>query len=193
MPFELPESAGAGETTLEQTADLNAFLREVEMKAYRIAVINVRDRDEALDIVQDAMLRLATRYAGRPSDEWRPLFYRILTNRVRDWHRRRAVSGRILSFFGGQDGELPDPIVAARGPSDREPHEEAAAEDTMRALEQALAALPERQRQAFMLRNFEDLDVAQTAVAMGCSDGSVKTHYSRAVRRLRELLGELES
>jgi RNA polymerase sigma-70 factor, ECF subfamily len=190
MPFECPGGLAREEEALEHDANLNAFLREVEARAFRIAIIAVRDRDEALDIVQDAMLRLATRYAQRPGAEWRPLFYRILTNRIRDWHRRRAVSGRILGFFSGQEGEAPDPIVSASGPSSDNPIEAVARDESMEALSRALGELPERQRQAFMLRNFEDLDVAETAIAMGCSDGSVKTHHSRAVARLREILGE---
>ena len=95
-----------------------------------------------------------------------------------------------MSFFGGQEGEEYDPIAQAPGPSSENPTEVLARNDAMDALEQALRDLPRRQREAFMLRNFEGLDVAETAAAMGCSDGSVKTHYSRAVHRLRETLGE---
>jgi RNA polymerase sigma-70 factor (ECF subfamily) len=178
------------ETTLDQSADLDAFLRRVEGSAFRIAMVSVRDRDEALDIVQDTMLRLATRYAARPVNEWKPLFYRILKNRIRDWGRRRTVSRRILTFFSGQDGEQADPIVAAPGPASDDPAARVAGGRAMEALEAALLELSVRQREAFMLRSFENLDVAETALAMGCSDGSVKTHYSRAVTRLRELLGE---
>jgi len=153
--------------------------------------MNVRDRDEALDIVQDCMIRLVRRYSGRPSEEWRPLFYRILQNRIRDVQRRRSVRSRVLSFFGGvESDEEYDPIVAAPGPEADNPLDQVLAQDAMRALEQALLVLPPRQREAFMLRNFEGLDVAQTATAMNCTEGSVKTHYSRAVHRLRELLRE---
>ena len=179
------------EDTLESRVAIEAFLREVETRAFRIAVMNVRDRDEALDIVQDCMIRLVRRYSGRPSDEWRPLFYRILQNRIRDVQRRRSVRSRVLSFFGGiESDEEYDPIVAAPGPEADNPLDQVLAQDAMRALEQALPMLPPRQREAFTLRNFEGLDVAQTAVAMNCTEGSVKTHYSRAVHRLRELLRE---
>jgi RNA polymerase sigma-70 factor (ECF subfamily) len=136
------------------------------------------------------MIRLVRRYSGRSSEQWPPLFYRILKNRIRDWRRRRVVRGRVLSFFGGFEGETYDPVAAAAGPPSENPLDRVAAGDAMQALEQALTSLPARQREAFMLRNFEGLDVAQTALAMGCSQGSVKTHYSRAVHRLRELLGE---
>ncbi len=176
--------------TLDSRAEMEAFLREVEARAFRIAVVSTRDADEALDIVQDAMISLARRYADRSVEEWRPLFYRILKNRIRDWQRRRIVRGRVMSFFGGQEGEEYDPIAQAPGPSSENPTEALARSDAMDALEQALRDLPRRQREAFMLRNFEGLNVAETATAMGCSDGSVKTHYSRAVHRLRETLGE---
>jgi RNA polymerase sigma-70 factor, ECF subfamily len=179
------------EGALISGALIEAFLRDVEARAYRIALAHIRDRDEALDIVQDAMIRLVRRYANRPSEEWPPLFYRILQNRIRDIQRRRAVRSRVLSFFGGtaSDDEH-DPLVEAPAPRADNPLEQVTADDAMRALEQALGELPARQREAFMLRNFEGLDVAQTAIAMSCTEGSVKTHYSRAVHRLRAVLAE---
>ena len=179
------------EGALDSGAAIEVFLREIEKRAYRIALMGVRDRDEALDVVQDAMIRLVRRYANRPSVEWPPLFYRILQNRIRDGQRRRTVRSRVLSFFGGtaSDDER-DPIVEAPAPRSEEPLAQVTADDAMQALEQALQSLPARQREAFALRNFEGLDVAQTAVAMGCTEGSVKTHYSRAVHRLRDELAE---
>jgi RNA polymerase sigma-70 factor (ECF subfamily) len=178
------------EETLDQGHELEAFLRDVEKRALRIAAIMIRDADEALDIVQDAMIRLTVRYRSRPREEWRPLFYRILKNRIRDWHRRRAVRNRVLSFFGGQDEDETDPLAAVPGPSEDNPLERLQADESLAALGKALEELPARQREAFMLRTFEGLDVAETALAMECSEGSVKTHHSRAVHRLRELLGE---
>ncbi len=176
---------------LDSGAEIEAFLREVEGRAYRIALVNVRDRGEALDIVQDAMIRLVRRYADRPKAEWPPLFYRILQNRIRDIQRRRAVRARVLSFFGGTASEEEhDPLADAPAPRAEDPLEQVKAGDAMAALEKALTTLPARQREAFTLRNFEGLDVAQTAVAMECTEGSVKTHYSRAVHRLRELMAE---
>jgi RNA polymerase sigma-70 factor (ECF subfamily) len=178
------------EETLDQGHELEAFLRDVEKRALRIAAMMIRDADEALDIVQDAMIRLTVRYRSRPREEWRPLFYRILKNRIRDWHRRRAVRNRVLSFFGGHDEDETDPMAAAPGPSEDNPLERLEADESLAALGKALEELPARQREAFMLRTFEGLDVAETALAMECSEGSVKTHHSRAVHRLRELLGE---
>ena len=178
------------EDTLESRVAIEAFLRDVETRAFRIALMNVRDRDEALDVVQDSMIRLVRRYSTRPSEEWRPLFYRILQNRIRDVQRRRTVRSRVLSFFGGVESDEYDPIVAAPGPTSDDPLDRAQAGDAMTALEQALSTLPPRQREAFTMRALEGLDVAQTAQAMSCSEGSAKTHYSRAVHRLRELLKE---
>jgi len=188
--FEARDCPQREDGRLDSATNMEAFLREVEARAFRIAVVSTRDAGEALDIVQDAMISLARRYSDRGEDEWRPLFYSILKNRVRDWQRRRIVRSRVMSFFGGEESDEYDPIAQAPGPSSEDPTEALARDDAMEALEQALRDLPGRQREAFMLRNFEGLNVAETALAMGCSDGSVKTHYSRAVHKLREKLGE---
>ncbi len=187
----LPVIRGA---VLEQTQELNKFLAEIERRAFRMAQVALRDPDDALDVVQDAMLKLARSYASRPSAEWRPLFYRILENGIRDLQRRRTVRKKFMVWLPGAkedpDNEAMDPIdnVAAAGPDAPELMMQ---DQAMRQLESSLRALPARQREAFMLRNFEGLDVAETAKAMGCSEGSVKTHYSRAVHSLREQLGEV--
>ena len=178
------------EWTLESGIEMDAFLREVEKRAYRITAASIRDADEAFDIVQDAMISLVRKYSGRPAEEWRPLFYRILKNRIRDWQRHGVVKGRVLSFFGGQEGETYDPVAQAPGPATSNPDEAVARGEAMAALEKELAKVPRRQREAFMLRNFEGLSVSETAIAMNCSEGSVKTHYFRAVHRLRGSLGE---
>lgn len=187
---EEPIVVHAGGEKLDSAARIEAFLRDVQARAYRITCISVRDREEALDIVQESMIRLVNRYAGRPSTEWAPLFYRILQNRTRDWHRRQAVRRRLFSLFNGNDETGEDLIDQAPAPDCSNPASKLDRDGAMVALEEALAELPERQRQAFMLRNFEGLDVKGTAVAMGCSDGSVKTHYSRAINRLRTLMGD---
>jgi len=180
---------GAG--TLHRERQLNQFLAEVERRALRIAEIAVRDRDEALDLVQNAMIKLVNNYASRPEAEWPPLFYRILQNGIRDWHRREKVKNRVMVWFGrGKSDDDYDPVAAAPDPGGRSPEQELQTGQAMQRLEDAVHALPARQREAFMLRTFEGLDVAGTATAMGCSGGSVKTHYSRAVHTLREQLGE---
>ena len=138
-----------------------------------------------------AQFGLSISYAEQPEPEWTPLFYRILQNAIRDWHRRQAVRNRVMVWFGRgarKDGEY-DPVATAPDPAGRTPDEELQAAEAMERLESAVAGLPARQREAFMLRTFEGLDVAGTAIAMGCSEGSVKTHYSRAVHTLRDALG----
>jgi len=180
--------------TLEYTRELEKFLAEIERRAFRMAQVALRDADDALDVVQDAMLKLTRNYAARPSSEWRPLFYRILENGIRDLQRRRTVRKRVMAWLPGPkedpDNEAQDPLenVADAAPSIPETLMQG---EAMEKLEQSLRALPARQREAFMLRNFEGMDVAETASAMACSEGSVKTHYSRAVHSLREQLGEV--
>ena len=182
------------EACLDQSVALDRFLAGVERRAFRIAEMAVRDRDDALDIVQMAMLSLARRYAARPSEEWKPLFYRILYNGIRDWQRRRSVRSRIFGFLPGQrrddEDEQDDPFarVADGGP---DPSQRVMADEALGRLEASLGELPERQREAFVLRCLEGMDVAETAAAMGCSEGSVKTHYFRALHTLREKLGEV--
>lgn len=190
MGFECPERLDTEHETLKRETAMEAFLRDVERRAYRIALVSVRDSDESLDIVQDAMIRLVTRYSKRPSKEWRPLFYRILKNCIRDWQRRQSVRRRVMSLFGRGDSEASDTVEQAPGPAHDDPAERVRRDDALEALERALRGLPARQREAFVLRNFEGMDVAETAEAMGCSQGSVKTHYFRAVSRLRSLVGE---
>lgn len=180
-----------GVDTLQREARLNRFFAGVEKRALRIAEISIRDRDEALDLVQDAMIKLARKYADRPDEEWTPLFYRILQNRIRDWQRRLTVRNRVMVFFGGsREDEDFDPIQAAPDLAGRSPDQELQSDEAMESLERALGQLPARQREAFMLRTFEGLNVKNTAAAMGCGEGSVKTHYSRAVHSLRDTLGE---
>jgi RNA polymerase sigma-70 factor, ECF subfamily len=172
---------------------LEQFLTGVEKRAFKIAQLSLRNDDDALDAVQDAMMKLVQSYASRNSDEWRPLFYRILANRIRDMQRRRTVRGRIMAWLPARDAEDDeefDPI--AQAPShEPNPARRLEIDEAIGALETAVAELPARQKQAFLLRNFEGLDTSETASAMGCSEGSVKTHYFRALETLRARLGEV--
>jgi RNA polymerase sigma-70 factor (ECF subfamily) len=180
------------QATQQATRALEQFLADVERRAFRIAQIALRHEEDALDAVQEAMLKLVKNYSARPAAEWKPLFYRILGNCVRDAQRRRRTRGRVFTWIGGRDdGEEPgeDPIEQAPDGAPLPP-ESVQADGAMAALEQALGALPTRQREAFLLRALEGLDVAATASAMGCSEGSVKTHYFRALQSLRLQLGE---
>jgi RNA polymerase sigma-70 factor (ECF subfamily) len=191
MDWDDPAPALEG-VVLEYSRELEKFLAEIERRAFRMAQVALRDADDALDVVQDAMLKLTKNYASKPSSEWRPLFYRILENGIRDLQRRRSVRNRIMAWLPGPkedpENEAQDPLESVADAAT--PIPEALMQDqAMQQLEISLRALPGRQREAFMLRNFEGMDVAETAAAMGCSEGSVKTHYSRAVHALREQLG----
>jgi RNA polymerase sigma-70 factor (ECF subfamily) len=171
-------------------ASMNAFLAQVERRAFRMAELNLGHREDALDAVQDAMLRLVKHYSDKPAQEWTPLFWGILRRRIVDLQRRRKVRSIMVGWLGGrdEDGEdLPAWEPADTGPGPLERLNDAQSYADMAA---AVKLLPQRQREAFMLRVLEGLDVAETAQAMGCSEGSVKTHLSRALQRLRDLLEE---
>jgi RNA polymerase sigma-70 factor, ECF subfamily len=194
MPLALHGDVDLTDSSAQSRARaLNQFLASVELRAFKIAQAGLRNQDDALDAVQDAMLQLARAYGERPAAEWKPLFYRILENRIRDMQRRRTVRGRVMAWLpnrGEDDDEEADPINQAPSP-EPQPLKRLELDEAMGALETALAALPRRQQQAFMLRTLEGMDVAETATVMGCSEGSVKTHYFRAVQSLRAQLGEL--
>ncbi len=193
MPAALHGEATLTDPSVQaRSRALNQFLASVELKAFKIAQAALRHEDDALDAVQDAMLQLARAYAERPAEEWKPLFYRILENRIRDMQRRRTVRGRVIAwlpFRGDEDDEDNDPIAQAVS-HEPQPVKRLEIAEAMEALEKALGELPRRQQQAFMLRTLEGMDVAQTAAAMGCSEGSVKTHYFRALQALRAQLGD---
>jgi RNA polymerase sigma-70 factor (ECF subfamily) len=177
---------------------LSAFLADVERRAFKHAMFAVRDEDAALDIVQDAMLKLAEKYADRPPEELPLVFQRILQNAIHDHFRRGKVRSAwtvLLSALGGgkedRDDEF-DPLeaIAAEPESGTpvNPADQLQQKQVMAAIEDALAKLPARQREAFLLRYWEEFDVAETASVMGCSQGSVKTHCSRAVAALSAAL-----
>jgi RNA polymerase sigma-70 factor, ECF subfamily len=154
----------------------------------------VRDEDSALDIVQDSMLKLSEKYGGRPAEELPLLFQRILQNTIRDHYRRqkvRATWTTLLSSFSSGDDDDSDPLETL--PVDGEskfgsPHGDLEQSQTLAAIEKEIEKLPTRQREAFLLRYWEDMDIAETAAAMGCSEGSVKTHCSRATHTLATAL-----
>lgn len=185
------DTAVLGEGFLQQRAAMDRFLASVERRAYRMAQLSVRNPDDALDIVQETMLKLARHYAKSTPDEWSRLFFRILRNCVLDHHRRQAIGRRLFGWLPqARDGaDVEDPLAGVAGPDASRPDHRLAMGDAMSALEQAVAELPPRQRETFLLRTLEGLDVAETAAVMGCSEGSVKTHLSRAMQTLREKLG----
>lgn len=180
------DSAAAEERVQEQ--QLAAFLAEVERRALKMAEFAVRDRDDALDLVQEAMFKLVRRYRNAGADQWPALFHRILQNQIRDFHRRNTRWGRLLVIprrYGADDQPLPEPeAVDPVAPV----HEQLDRADAMQVLEQAIGQLPRQQQQAFLLRVWEGLSVREAARAMRCSEGSVKTHLFRAMRALRARL-----
>lgn len=173
------------------TQALEQFLAGVERRAFHRARLAVGSRDDALDVVQDAMLKLAERYAHREPSEWGPLFQQILHSRIMDWHRKSRVRNRWRVWLGkSNEADAPDPIENQPAAAAANPDRGVADERMTGALEAALRMLAPRQQQAFLLRVWEGLDVGETATAMGCSQGSVKTHYSRAVHALRAALSD---
>ncbi|MEO6688986.1 MAG: RNA polymerase sigma factor [Dokdonella sp.] len=178
----------AAPATADESHAVERFLRETERRALRMAEFSTGNRAEALDLVQDAMFGFVRHYSARPAGEWSPLFWRVLDSRINDWHRRQRVRGRWLGWFERDDEDGDDPIAAAPDLGEPGPLARLADDEASRALELALRALPLRQRQAFLLRMWEGLDVAATAAAMRCSEGSVKTHLFRALANLRKYL-----
>jgi RNA polymerase sigma-70 factor (ECF subfamily) len=169
-------------------AVLDLFLRAIERRAFRHAELSCGHREDALDLVQDAMLVFVRRYRNRPEAEWPLLFWRVLDSRLVDLQRRRGVRWRWLSFFRHDPEADEDALERVADPAEPGPLARLGDREATAALDRALRALPLRQRQVFLLRVWDGLDVAQTAVALDISDGSVKTHLFRALRNLREKL-----
>jgi RNA polymerase sigma-70 factor (ECF subfamily) len=186
---------GRGET-LATKKELSDFLASVERRAFKQGVFAVQDEEAALDIVQDSMMRLAEKYADKPAAELPMLFQRILQNAIRDHFRRQKVRSTWTTLLsgmglGGEDDDA-DPLETlevddlANVPAS--PAAQLEQSQVMTAIEEAVQALPGRQREAFVLRYWEELDVSETAKVMGCSEGSVKTHCSRATHALAKVL-----
>ena len=176
--------------------ELSEFLKSVEKRAFKRSIYHVRNEESALDIVQDSMMKLAEHYGDKPASELPMLFQRILVNCTLDWFRRNKTRNALFSNLSdfespGEDGDF-DLLETYAGPEDSQ-HSESAEDATRRAqilrgIESEIQQLPGRQREAFLMRYWEEMDVAETAIAMGCSEGSVKTHCSRAVLALSKAL-----
>lgn len=173
--------------------ELNGFLAGIERRAYRIALSAVGNTEDALDIVQDSMLKLARLYADKTEQEWRILFYRILQSRIRDWYRRQKVRRAVMGWLPQQsfdnDDPSPDPMENVATQGTHSPEGLLINEQIMAQLDVAIKNLPGRQREAFFLRCWEGMSTAETARTMNVSEGSVKTHYSRALKSLRKAIG----
>ena len=176
--------------------ELDDFLAQVERRAYKSVLYSVQDHHTALDIVQNAMLKLCERYRGHPAEEWPMLFQRILHNAIMDHHRRARVRNfwvRLVAPLRDRDDEAASESLEELAPADesglgQDPMDSADGRQVMALIEAAIAELPLRQRQAFLLRYWEDMDVAEVAQVMGCSAGSVKTHSHRAINALARKL-----
>ena len=183
------------EQHLAATAKMDNFLRGIERRAFVIARLATQDEEEALDIVQDAMLKLVTKYSSHAEAEWGALFHAILHSRINDWHRRQAVRNRWRVFFFNRHDDEEENVPLP--PEDQveqtlfhEPEAGLVHTEMKESLLAAIGELPFRQQQALLLRAWEGYDIAETAKIMLCSEGSVKTHYSRAIHSLREKLGD---
>ncbi len=175
--------------TQEQHRALAEFYRAVEKRAFRMAEYETRSASDAIDLVQDAMEALMQKYVRKPPEQWRPLFYRILQNKIKDWQRKSFIRQR-LHFTTSKDESEVQVVETQVESSVAGPEQQYAHDMSMQQLQSVLAGLSFRQRQTFLLRIWEGFDVAETARIMGCSSGSVKTHLSRAMGILREQLQE---
>lgn len=170
---------------------LNKFLADNQNKAFRMAQFATGNRDDALDIVQEAMFKLVKKYRQLPEQEWPALFHRILQRQITDWYRSKSIRQKIFGWLPVTSDEEADNVLEyVEDISARTPEIHLLNEQAVEVLRVELQLLPLRQRQAFLLRCWQGLDTAQTAEAMGCSTGSVKTHYHRALTVLRNKLGE---
>ncbi|SEA93780.1 RNA polymerase sigma-70 factor, ECF subfamily [Thiothrix caldifontis] len=179
--------------SLDNTTRLNHFLMDMSRRAFIIARLATQDEEEALDIVQDALFKLVQKYSGHPYNEWGALFHTILHSRINDWHRRQKVRNRWRVFFfknpEEEDVDVEDQVVQTQF---LEPESQLLQNEMSVLMQTAIGQLPLRQQQALLLRGWEGYDIAETAKIMKCSEGSVKTHYSRAVHSLRKKLGDYQ-
>ena len=184
------------ERPLSSRTELSNFLASIERRAFKQAMFAIRNEETALDIVQDAMLRLAEKYGDRPAAEWPMLFQRILQNAIRDNYRRSKVRSLwttlLSSFSSNNEDEDTDPLETFSAVDESQglgtPHGQLERSQLLGVIEKEIEKLPPRQREAFLMRYWEEMDIAETAAAMGCTAGSVKTHCSRATQTLAAAL-----
>lgn len=185
---------GGGNETGRSYSGFDAFFEDVEKRAFRMAVYTLKDEQTALDAVQDAMLKLVEKYYNRPSSEWPALFFTILGNRMIDiqrWGRLREAGGKLISLFRHQDNGDEDLLESGLG-SDylmaERPEVASGSRDLHKKIDNAVTKLSERQRQVFLLREWQGFNVRETSEILGCSEGSVKQHHFRAMQALRKHL-----
>lgn len=178
---------------LENRQALNSFLSSMERRAFRMAELATRNTDQAMEIVQDSMFALVKKYSHKNESEWGPLFHRILQSKIRDWYRRSKMRNSIFGILSFKSDDHEDPVQKAEDIQSLGPEKTTSNEQLMSVTLIAIRNLPLRQQQAFLLRAWEGYDVKETASAMGCSQGSVKTHYSRAIKALKNQLEAYQS
>jgi RNA polymerase sigma-70 factor, ECF subfamily len=172
----------------EQRRQLDEFLRQHENQAYKMAYVLTHNRDDALELVQDSMLRLVQSYATKPSAEWKLLFYRILQNCIRDYYRRQGIR-KLFSYFSPSNDSTVDELIDQTADiSVNNPYQQLEQSANLVLIMNALKNLPLRQQQIFLLRAWQEFTISETATTLSISPGSVKTHYSRALQSLRQLL-----
>lgn len=169
---------------------LNSFLAENERQAFRMAQLATGHSDDALDIVQDAMIKLVQKYGDRSSNEWGPLFHRIMQRQITDWYRKSSIKKRIFPWLSNNNEDSDSFLDTIEDSAVRTPDKYLQTDEAINVLQSALQQLPMRQRQVFLLRCWQGLDTKETAQAIGCSAGSVKTHYHRALTKLQTQLGD---
>ena len=169
----------------QNESNIELFLQQRERRAYTMAFVSVRHREDALDIVQDSMLKFVAKYAGKSPSEWAPLFYRVMQNQIKDWQRRSFVRNKWRVWFNSSAEDSAQTLEEMQDHTAKDPLQSFAQNTAMQTLVDALALLSKRQQQVFLLRAWEGMDVKDTAKVMGLSEGSIKTHYSRAVHALR--------
>lgn len=174
------------EKTLDNSHALGKFFSSIEKRAFRRAQIATGNADDALDIVQDAMVSLINKYAHKEAQDWKLLFHKILSNRIMDWHRRTAIKKRFGTWLSSNDEQLEQ--AEFEDHSAGNPEEMTETNQSIAMLEAALQELPLKQQQVFLLRAWEGLSEKETSVAMSCSVGTIKSHYSRARNFLKNKL-----
>lgn len=169
---------------------LDQFFSLHDEKAYKMAYALTHNRDDALELVQDSMLKLVQHYAQKPPEEWTLLFYKILHNRINDFYRRQGLRKLFSVFIHDKDNNQDELLSRLADSTNNTPHQQVEQSLSLERILQALKTLPLRQQQTFLLRAWQEFSVRETAFALSISEGSVKTHYSRALKQLRFQLGE---
>lgn len=174
----------------ERRQQLDDFFKQQQTRAFKMAYVMTQNREDALELVQDSMLRLVRSYASKPSREWRMLFYRILQNCIRDFHRRQGIR-KLFGVFSLSSQPFEDePETQVQDTQQHDPQQRLEQTGELAQIITALKTLPLRQQQVFLLRAWQEFSVSESADILSISPGSVKTHYSRAQNSLRDILGD---